>query len=244
MALLHGGAAEEQAALGEAAAGLVHGHRGHIRAGSHGGHGQLVAEIEVGAVGLVGQAEHAVVVGHFGDGLDVRADAVIGGVVHQHGLGVGMFFNGVLHVLPAHTQGDAQPVVAGGVHIDGHRAAEHHGTHDAAVDVPGQDDFLPPLGHGENHGLHRGGGAAHHQKGVGCAKGLGGQLLGLPDDGDRVAEVVQGLHGVDVHGDALFPQQLGQLRVAPAPLMAGDVKGHHPAFFKFLKRLINWGALL
>ena len=75
-------------------------------------------------------------------------------------------------------------------------------------------------------------------------KSLGGQLLGLPDDGDRVAEVVQGLHGVDVHGDALFPQQLGQFRVAPAPLMAGDVKGHHPAFFKFLKRLINWGALL
>ena len=104
------------------------------------------------------------------------------------------------------------------------------------MDVPGQDDFLPPLGHGENHGLHRGGGAAHHQKGVGRAKGLGGQLLGLPDDGDRVAEVVQGLHGVDVHGDALFPQQLGQLRVAPAPLMAGAVKGPPPALLTFLQR--------
>ena len=67
--------------------------------------------------------------------------------------------------------------------------------------------------------------AAHHQKGVGCAKGLGGQLLGLPDDGDRVAEVVQGLHGVDVHGDALFPQQLGQFRVAPARLWPGTSKG-------------------
>src|SRR5699024_6351299 len=107
--------------------------------------GQLVAEIEVGAVGLIRQAEHAVVVGHFGDGLNVGADAVVGGVVHQHRLGVGVLFDGGLHIFPAHAQGNAQPVVAGRVHIDGHGPAQHHGPHDAAVDISRQDDLLPPL---------------------------------------------------------------------------------------------------
>ena len=133
-------------ALGQAAAGLVHGHGGHVRPGLHGGDGQLVAEVEVGAVGLVGKAQHPVVVGHLGDGLQVGADAVVGGVVHQHRLGVGVLFDGGLHVLPAHAQGDAQPLVAGGVHIDGHGAAQHHGPHDAAVDVPrGRMIFSPRL---------------------------------------------------------------------------------------------------
>ncbi len=199
------GPQQQQTALGQAAAGLVHGNRRHIRPGSHGGHGQLVAEVKVGAVGLVSQAEHAVVVGHLGDGPDVGADAVIGGIVHQHRFCVGMLLNGGLHILPAHAQRDAQPVVTGGVHIDRHRAAQHHGPHDAAVDISRQDDLLPPLGHREDHGLHRGGGAAHHQKGMGRSKSLGRQLLRLPDDGDRMAQVVQRLHGIDVHAHAFFP---------------------------------------
>ena len=41
-----------------------------------------------------------------------------------------------------------------------------------------------------------------------------------------MAEVVQRLHGVDVHAEALLAQELRQLGVAAAALVARHVKGH------------------
>ena len=79
----------------------------------------------MGAVGLVGKAEHPGVVSHLDDGPQVGADAVVGGVVHQHGHGVGVFLDGLFHLLPLHAQGDAQALVHLRVHINRHRAAEH-----------------------------------------------------------------------------------------------------------------------
>ena len=72
----------------------------------------------------------------------VRADAVIGGVVDQNGLGVRVFPDGPLHLGNGHAQGDPQPVVALRVDINRNRTAEHQRAHDAAVDVPGQDDLV------------------------------------------------------------------------------------------------------
>ena len=81
-----------------------------------------------------------------------------------------------------------------GIHIDGVGAAEDQGVDDAPVDVAGQNDLASPLADGEHHALYCGSGAAHHQKGVGSAKGLGCQLFGFPDDGYRMTEVVQWFH--------------------------------------------------
>ena len=211
--------------MGQAAAGLVHGNRRHIGPGFHGGHGQLIAEVKVGAVGLVGQAEHPVFVGHLGNGLDIRADAVIGGVVHQHRLGVGVLFDGRLHVLPAHPRGIPSRSSQAGSTYTGTAPHSTMAPMTLRVDVPGQDDLLPPLGHGQNHGLHRRGGAPHHQKGVGGPKGLGGQLLGLPDDGNRVAQVVQGLHGVDVHPTHFCPKSWVSSGLPRPRLWPGTSKG-------------------
>ena len=48
------GAEQEQRTLRQAASRLVHGHRAHVRPRLHGADGQLVVEIEMGAVRLVG----------------------------------------------------------------------------------------------------------------------------------------------------------------------------------------------
>ena len=244
MALVDVGADEQQGGLGEAAAAFVHGHGGHVRPRLHGGDGHVFPEVEVGAVGLVGQAVHAGVVGHLHNGLQVAANAVVGGVVHQHRHGVRVLPDGLGHLLPLHAQGDAQLVVHLGVDVDGDGAAQHQGVDDAAVDVAGHDDLVPPLAGGQHHGLHGTGGAAHHQKGVGGAEGVGGQLLGLANHRDGMAQVVQGLHAVDVDAHALLAQKLGELRVAPAPLVAGDVKGHHPHLAEGLEGLVNGGLTL
>ena len=225
VALVHVRPDQQEARLGQAAAGLVHGHGGHVGPCVHRGDRHARAEVEVGSVGLVGQTEHPRVVGHLRDGLQIGADAVVGGVVHQDGDGVRMLADGPLHLLAPHAQGDAEPVVHLGVDVDRHRAAEDQGVDDRAVDVAGQDDLIAALAGGKHHRLHGRGRAADHQKGVGRAEGVGSQVLGVPDHGDRVAEVVQRLHGVDVDRDAFFSEEGGHLRIAPAALVPGDVKG-------------------
>ena len=198
------GADEQEAGLGQTAAALVHGDRGHVGACGHGGHRKAASEVKMGSVGLVGQTEHPGGVGHPDDGAQVAADAVVGGVIDQHGHGVRVLGDGLGHLLPLHAQGDAQPLVHLGIDVDRHSAAEHQRVDDAAVHIAGQDDLVPALAGGENHALHGAGGAAHHQKGVGRAERVCGQLLRLLDDGDGMAEVVERFHAVDVHPHALL----------------------------------------
>ena len=159
---MHIGADEQQAGLGQAAAALVHGHRSHIRACRHGRHRQTAAKVEVGTVGFIRKAEHSGIVRHFYDGTQIGADAVVGGVIHQHGHGVGVLLDGLGHLLPLHAQRDAQPLVHLGIYIDRDRAAEHQRVQHTAVHIAGQDDLIAPLAGRQHHALHRAGGAAHH----------------------------------------------------------------------------------
>ena len=57
----------------------------------------------------------------------------------------------------------------------------------------------------------------------------------------RVAEVVQGLHAVYVHTHALLTQKSGQLRVAPAALVARHIKRHHPHLTEAFQRFVDGG---
>ena len=92
--------------------------------------------------------------------------------------------------------------------------------------------------------MHRAGGAAHHQKRVGSAERIGGQLLGLADDRNRVAEIVQRLHAVDIHTNALLAQKRGQLRIAAPALVPRHVKGNHAHLAEIFQRFVDGGAAL
>ena len=76
------------------------------------------------------------------------------------------------------------------------------------------------------------------------AERIGGQLLGLADDRNRVAEIVQRLHAVDVHADALLAQKRGQLRVAAPALVARHVKGHDAHTAEVFQRFMDGCAAL
>ena len=79
---------------------------------------------------------------------------------------------------------------------------------------------------------------------MGCAKRIGGQLFRFADDRNRVAEIVQRLHAVDIHADALLAQKRGQLRVAAAALVARYIKGNHAHPAEVLQRFMDRGAAL
>ena len=169
----------------------------------------------------------------------VRADAVIGRVVDQDRLGRGVFFDRFFHIRDRHAQRDAQPVVHLRVDIDRDGAGQHQRVDDRAVHIAGQDDLVPTADDRQHHGLHAGGRAADHQEGVRRAEGVGGEFLGFAYDAHRVAQVVQRLHGVDVHGHALLAEEAGQLGVAAAALVSGYVKRYNAHFFETFERLFD-----
>lgn len=74
------------------------------------------------------------------------------------------------------------------------------------------------------------------------AKGVGSQLLGFPNDRNRMAQIIQRLHRVDIDADTALAQQLNQLRVAASSLVPGNIEGNDPHFFEVLQSLID-GAL-
>ena len=244
MALLHGRAGQKQRALRQAAAGFVHGDGGHIGPRGHRGDGKSLPEIEMGSVRFVGQTEHPMLMRQTHNRAQIRTDAVISRVIDQHSLRVRIFPDRLLHRGNAHSQRDTETVIAFRVDIDRNRAAQHHRAHHAAVHVAGKDDLFSPLGDGKHHTLHRRGRSSHHEESVCRPKGLRGQLFRLPDHGNGVAEVVQRLHGVDVHGNALFPEKLRQLRVAASALVAGHIEGNDAHLAESFERLINRRALL
>ncbi|MPM21768.1 hypothetical protein SDC9_68213 [bioreactor metagenome] len=70
------------------------------------------------------------------------------------------------------------------------------------------------------------------------------ELFRFADNGNRMAEIIERLHGVDVDADALFAQQLNKLRIAAPALMPRHVERYDPLFTELGERLIDGRALL
>ena len=186
----------------------MHGNGGHIRSCRHGGHRQIFSEVEMRSMGLVCQAQHTVAVGQPDNFPQIGADAIVGRVVHQNRLGVRILLNRLLHLLHLHAQRNPQAHIALWVYINRNRSAQNQRSHHASVDVSGQNNLISPLYHGKDHALYRRGGSSHHQKRVGRSERLSRQPLRLCDHRDWMAQVVKGLHGINVNSHALLPQQV------------------------------------
>ena len=130
---------------------------------------------------LICQTKHSCPVSHIHNCPEVRADSIIGGVVHQNGYCIGMLLNSLCHLLPFHSQRNAQSVIHLRIHINRNRATQYQCIDYAPVDISGKNDFISPLAGSQYHTLHRTGGSAHHQKSMGCSKSLCRQFLRFPD---------------------------------------------------------------
>ena len=88
------------------------------------------------------------------------------------------------------------------IDIDRDRTTEDHGVDDASVDITGNDDLFATGGNGKYHRLHGRGRSADHKECSSCTESFCREFLGFLNNGDRVAEIVQRFHGIDVerHG--------------------------------------------
>ena len=72
-----------------------------------------------------------------------------------------------------------------------------------------------------------------------CTKSIRGQFFGLFDHGNRMAQIIQRFHGIDINADTPLSQQFYQLRVSAASFMAWHIEGDDPLTAEFFQRLID-----
>ena len=180
----------------------MHGNGGQIRACFHRGNRKFVGKRKVGAVRFVDNDLHAVRMRELHNAAKVRADTVICRVVDEDCFCIGIIEDRFFHVGKLHAESNAQLLMGARIDIDRDRAAEDHGVDDASVDITGNDDLFATGGNGKYHRLHGRGRAADHKECSSCAESFCREFLGFLNDGDRVAEIVQRFHGIDVerHG--------------------------------------------
>ena len=125
-----------------------------------------------------------------------------------------------------------------GIYVNRHSACEYHRIYSASVDISGHDYLVALFAGVHYHALDRRSSSAHHEKGVSRAESLSRQHFRVLDDGYRVTEIVERLHGVDVNVHAVLAEELGKLHISSAALMSGDIKGHYSHAAEFSQRLI------
>ena len=182
--------------------------------------------------------------GKFDNGAQVGADTVVGRIVDENRLGIRVCEDRLFHLGNLHAKRNPQAGIALRIDIDRNSAAQHHGAHDAAVNISRQNDLFAALCNREDHCLYRRGGTADHQKGVCRSKRFRCQFFGFPNDRHRMAQIVQRFHRVDIHADAFFAEQSYQLRISPASLVSWNIEGNNPHLSKFFKSLIDRSTAL
>lgn len=158
------------------------------------------------------------------------------------GLGVGIGDYRRLHLRRSHSQGDTQVVVYARIDVDRDRAANYQCVYRASVHVPGEDYLVPCLADGHHHRLHRAGRAIHNKYRVLRAESVRRVFLRFLDYGNRVAEVVEGFHGVHVILHADLAEEIPQHLVAASALVPGNVKLYNAVLLIFLHRLVQGGT--
>lgn len=68
------------------------------------------------------------------------------------------------------------------------------------------------------------------KKSVGGPESIGGQFFCVAYDGNGMTEIVQRLHGIDVHAYTLFAEQPCEFRIAASAFMTRDIKGDYTHF--------------
>ena len=145
-------------------------------------------------------------------------------LIHKHCLCVGVGNDRRFHLCRGHSQGDTQVVIDSRVDVNGYCAAHDQRIYRAPVNVPREDYLFARLADRHDHSLHCAGSAVYNKNRIFRAESVRCVFLRFLNDGNRVAEIVEGLHGVYVVLHADLAEKIPQHLVAAPALMAGDVK--------------------
>jgi len=89
-----------------------------------------------------------------------------------------------------------------------------------------QNDLIPCLADRQDHALHCRCGSSYHKECMRCAKSICCKLLRFSDHRNRVAEIVQRLHRINIQPHTFLSQQLCKLRISSSSFMSRHIKGN------------------
>lgn len=187
-------------ALRHGAPKLVHACGGHICAGFHRRHRQILMEMDEHAVSFVHEDGHMAAMGQVDDFLQVGANAKVRRIDDEHRFRIRMAVQGALYGFGRDAVVDAQILVAGRGDEYRFGARKNDGRHDRFVNVAGDDDFFSRRAYGQDH-RHDGAACPLHAKiSIICAEGVGGKLLRFFDNAGRLVQVIQRRNVDQIYG--------------------------------------------
>ena len=217
----------------------MHAYRRHIRPCIHRRHGQAVTEIQMCSVCLVYENLHTVFMRQLCNCTKIGANSIIGRIIDKYRLGIRMAVNRCGNILRPHTKCNAKQIIDAGIYIDRNCTAENQGIDGASMHITRHDDLIAASYCREYHRLHRAGRAAHHEKSMCSPKCLSCKMFRIANHGDRMAEIIEHLHGVYVNIKAGISKKCCKLRISTTTLMPRDIKGNKAGTLHPLKRLLN-----
>ena len=126
--------------------------------------------------------------------LKVRTDSVIRRIVYKHSLCIRIFLDSPRHLVNLHSKRNTKLRIRLRIDINRYRSAEHECIKSAFMNISRKYNLVSCLAGGQNHGLHRRGGASYHKKSICRSKGIRRKLLRLSDYRNRMAQIVKRLH--------------------------------------------------
>ena len=107
-----------------------------------------------------------------------------------------------------------------------------------------QDDLVPGLTDRKDHILHCRCRSSYHEKCMRCTKSICCKFFCFPDHWDRMAEIIQWFHWIDIQTYTFFSQKLCKFRISSSSFMSGHIKRNDSLSAKTFQCFINGRMLL
>ena len=160
------------------------------------------------------------------DSPQIRTDSIIGRVIYKNCHRIRILIHSLLHLTDFHAKGNAQLRIHLRVYINRYRSTQYQGIDHTLVYISWQNDLIPCLADRQDHALHCRCGSSYHKECMRCAKSICCKLLRFSDHRNRVAEIVQRLHRINIQPHTFLSQQLCKLRISSSSFMSRHIKGN------------------
>ena len=204
----------------------MHGNCRHVSTCRHSGHRKVSAEIKMGSMSLICQHLHSSCMSLLYDSPQIRTDSIIGRVIYKNCHRIRILIHSLLHLTDFHAKGNAQLRIHLRVYINRNCTAQYQGIDGTFMYISRQNDLIPCLADRQDHALHCRCGSSYHKECMRCAKSICCKLLRFSDHRNRVAEIVQRLHRINIQPHTFLSQQLCKLRISSSSFMSRHIKGN------------------
>ena len=168
---------------------------------------------------------------HFNDRTQIRTDPIVGRIVYKNCGCIRILTDRPFHLRNLHSEWYPQFCIHFRIYIHRNRTAQYQCIDHAFMYISRQNDLVTCLAAGKHHSLHGRSCSANHKKGMIRTKCFRCQFFCFLDHRNRMTEVIQRLHGIDIQADTFFSQKIRKFRISSSAFMSRYIKRHNSSSF-------------